>query len=289
MKTIAFFGLGVMGTPMAGRLRSAGHDVRVWNRTTSKAQEWARDGGTACATPAEAARGASSIHLMVADDEAVDSVLESALGPTEVGRTTYTIVDHSTVSVAGTRERARGLKASGHAFLSAPVFGGPANMAKGEGTMLIAGDRRTYDEYAPTLAQLVEKHWYVSDDNAEANAFKLMGNSMLLGIASALNEFYAIAKGADISPLRAFELFQYINPGGGIPIRGARMAKGDYAPAFAITMADKDARLMVEAAGSYDVPGLCAIREKMKKQMDAGRGGLDLAAINYDLVPPPSP
>jgi 3-hydroxyisobutyrate dehydrogenase len=288
MATVAFFGMGMMGAPMAGRLRSAGHDVRVWNRTFSKSQAWAREGGKACATPAEAAQGAGAIHLMLSDDAAVDAALDAALGSAKAGDSTLVIVDHSTVSVAGARERAARLDASGHAFVSAPVFAGPANVAKGEGLMLVAGDRADYDDYAPTLHQIIERHWYISSDNAEANAFKLMGNSMLVGITSALNEFYAIAKASGITPERAFSLFDQFDPSGAIKLRGARMAKADYAPAFTLAMAEKDVRLMIEAAamGKQPVPGLEAIRKKMQQQIAAGHGDLDLAAMNYDVVPP---
>lgn len=70
MAVIAFLGLGVMGAPMAGHLASAGHDVRVWNRTGKRAQEWARGNeGTAAATAAEAARGAEFVMACVGNDD----------------------------------------------------------------------------------------------------------------------------------------------------------------------------------------------------------------------------
>src|ERR1700674_679541 len=289
MATIAFFGMGMMGAPMAARLRSAGHDVRVWNRTLSKAQAWARDGGTACATPAEAAASAGAIHLMLADDAAVEAALDAALRSTQAGQTKALIVDHSTVSVAGARARAARLKSLGHSFLSAPVFGSPANVGKGEGLMLVAGDKAAYDGDAATLHQIIERHWYISEDNSEANAFKLMGNSMLVGITSALNEFYTIAKGCGIDAKRAFGFFMPFDPSGTIKLRGARMAKGDYAPSFTLAMVEKDVRLMIEAAalGGLPLPALEAIRKKLQRQIEAGHGNLDLAAMNYDIVPPP--
>ena len=62
MAKVAFLGLGVMGYPMAGHLQAAGHDVTVYNRTTTKADAWAAEhGGTSAKTPALAAKGAAFV------------------------------------------------------------------------------------------------------------------------------------------------------------------------------------------------------------------------------------
>src|SRR5688500_3363962 len=99
MTTMAFIGLGVMGAPMAGHLASAGHDVRVYNRSAPKAQQWAdRHRGVVAANPGAAAAGADAVFLCVGNDDDVRHVVlgpEGVLAALDAGAT---IVDHTTAS-----------------------------------------------------------------------------------------------------------------------------------------------------------------------------------------------
>jgi 3-hydroxyisobutyrate dehydrogenase-like beta-hydroxyacid dehydrogenase len=80
MSKIAWIGLGVMGFPMAGHLKTHGqHDVMVFNRTRSKAEAWVEQfGGSFAATPAEAAKGAALVFTCVGNDNDLRAV---TLGP----------------------------------------------------------------------------------------------------------------------------------------------------------------------------------------------------------------
>ena len=75
MAKCAFLGLGVMGYPMAGHLKAAGHEVTVYNRTHAKAEDWsAQHGGQAARTPREAAAGTDFVMACVGNDEDLRSV-----------------------------------------------------------------------------------------------------------------------------------------------------------------------------------------------------------------------
>jgi 3-hydroxyisobutyrate dehydrogenase len=287
MSTIAFCGLGMMGSAMASRLRDAGHDVRVWNRSKDKAERWAAAGGRVCDSPAAAADGATEAHLMLADDSAVDGTLFGEDGVLAGLKTGAVVVDHSTVSVAGTRTRAERVMSQSRGFLQAPVFGSPPLMAKGEGLILIGGEQQTYDAVAPELRQLASRHLMIGKPE-EASAFKLMGNCMLVFVVEGLAEVFAIARSSGISTDRAVKLFDSFDPCGTIARRGPRIAHGDYSPAsFELTMALKDVRLMIEAAGRDGlVPGLQSTAAKMQRLIDHGYGNLDLAALGAEAVPP---
>jgi 3-hydroxyisobutyrate dehydrogenase-like beta-hydroxyacid dehydrogenase len=82
MTTIAFLGTGLMGTDFIQRARANGLSVRAWNRSAAKARALAASdaGVTACASVAEAVRGAERIHLSLSDDASVDAVLEPLVG-----------------------------------------------------------------------------------------------------------------------------------------------------------------------------------------------------------------
>ncbi|HET9341822.1 MAG TPA: NAD(P)-dependent oxidoreductase [Candidatus Eremiobacteraceae bacterium] len=288
MATIAFCGIGLMGAPMAGRLRKAGHMVRVWNRTPAKAAKWAEEGGVACKTPADAADPASEIHLMLANDDAVDHALFDNDGALKTLPQGSLVVDHSTVSMIATGPRAQRVKSGGWRYLHAPVLAGPTNVADGEGLMIVAGDRGVYDASKSRLEEIIVRQWYVGEAEQDAASLKLMANSMLVNITQALAEFFALGRACGIAPERALELFDHFDPGRTIKIRGPRMAHGDYTPAFQASMAAKDVDLMVQAArqGGADVPGLELVLHRLLRLIKSGRGDLDLSALGLVAVAP---
>lgn len=276
-----------MGTAMATRLREAGNDVRAWNRSQDKAKAWAAGGGVARASPEEAAQGASQAHLMVADDAAVEAIVFGAHGLVAGLKPQSLIVDHSTVSVSGTKDRAGRLTRGGYRYLHAPVFAGPPQVLKGEGLMLIGGDNKTYTEAQVALHQILGKHFIIGEKPEDAAAFKLMGNSMLVSINEGLAEFFAIATASGINPERAFSLFEAFDSTGTIARRGPRMVAGDYKPpTFTLSMAHKDVTLMLQAAGESHVPALKVTEEKMQRLIAQGYADLDMSALAADVIPP---
>ena len=104
-RKVAFIGLGVMGFPMAGHLAADGHDVTVYNRTGSRAEEWlAKHAGRAAGTPADAAAGAEIIFACVGNDDDLRSVVLGPDGAFAGMARGAAFVDHTTASA---RRRAR--------------------------------------------------------------------------------------------------------------------------------------------------------------------------------------
>ena len=94
--SVAFIGLGVMGYPMAGHLKSAGHEVTVYNRTTAKAEKWsAEHGGSFAPTPAEAAQGAEFVMTCVGNDDDLRSVVFGDAGVLATMSSGATLIDHT--------------------------------------------------------------------------------------------------------------------------------------------------------------------------------------------------
>ena len=123
---VTFIGLGVMGYPMAGHLAQSGHQVRVFNRTHSKAQAWAEQyDGQACDTVADAVQGSEIVFLCVGDDadvrERVAQVIDAAAPGT-------VIVDHTTTSAQVARDMDQACQAAGLTWIDAPVSGGQAGL-----------------------------------------------------------------------------------------------------------------------------------------------------------------
>ncbi|PWW04511.1 3-hydroxyisobutyrate dehydrogenase [Hoeflea marina] len=153
MATVAFIGLGVMGYPMAGHLKSRGnHDLRVYNRTSAKAEKWAAEfGGTACATPAEAAKGADFVFTCVGNDDDLRAVTLGEDGVLAGMKSGAILVDNTTASAEVARELAEAASAKGCGFLDAPVSGGQAGAENGVLTVMVGGDEATFDTAKPVI------------------------------------------------------------------------------------------------------------------------------------------
>jgi len=153
MATVSFIGLGVMGYPMAGHLKTkGGHELRVYNRTAEKAKKWAEQfGGTACATPAEAAKGADYVFTCVGNDDDLRAVTLAPGGALEGMGKGAILIDNTTASAEVARELAEACAARGCGFLDAPVSGGQAGAENGVLTVMVGGDEATYDKARPVI------------------------------------------------------------------------------------------------------------------------------------------
>ncbi len=152
MAKLAFLGLGVMGYPMAGHLKAAGHEVCVYNRTTAKAEAWAKEhGGTFAKTPREAAEGAEIVLSCVGNDDDLRSVCLGADGAfAGMGKDTL-FVDHTTVSAKVTAELYAAAKAAGLGFVDAPISGGQAGAENGVLSVMCGGDAKDFARAEPII------------------------------------------------------------------------------------------------------------------------------------------
>jgi 3-hydroxyisobutyrate dehydrogenase len=280
MTAIAFLGTGLMGAALAEAAAKRGDSVSAWNRTPSKARPLEAFGVRFAATVPEAVAGAERVHVMLADDAVVDSVLEAA-GDGLRGRV---VVDHSTTSPAGTVERAKRLEARGIGFLHAPVFMTPNMCRQSGGMMLAAGARATFAKLEAALGAMTGRVDYLGERRDLAAAQKLFGNAMIIAICGGLADVYTMAASLGIAASDAHALFAKFNPAMVLTYRGAAMAKGDYAPAFELTMARKDVRLMVDAAKGRELAVLPGVARRMDALIERGFGADDLGVLAVDAV-----
>jgi 3-hydroxyisobutyrate dehydrogenase len=281
MTAIAFLGTGLMGAALAEAAAKRGDRVSAWNRTASKAAVLEAFGVRSAATIPEAVAGAERVHIVLADDAAVDSVLDVAGDALRAAL----VIDHSTTSPAGTAERAKRLEARGIAFLHAPVFMNPEMCRKAGGIMLAAGALGTFQRAEVALRAMTGRVEYLGERRDLAAANKLFGNAMIIALCGALADVYAMAASMGIEAADAHALFGVFNPTGVLTYRGAAMAKGDYTPTFELTMARKDARLMIETAAGRDLAVLPGIARRMDDLIRRGFGSDDLAVLAIDAVP----
>jgi 3-hydroxyisobutyrate dehydrogenase len=282
---IAFLGMGLLGSNFVRALVRRGERVQVWNRSTARASAVAAEtGASAFEDPAAAVRGAASVHLTLSDDAAVDDVLERASSGLAPG---VPVVDHTTTSPGGAEDRARRWSGRGVPFLHAPVFMGPQQALEAQGLMLASGDRAVFDRLEPELARMTGKLVYVGAPLRLAAAYKLLGNHFLVTMTAGLRDTLALGKGMGLGPADAEALFAVFNPAATLGQRLKRLiVAGRGPPSWALGMARKDARLMLEAAaaGGAELGLLPVVTAMMDRWMARGHAAEDWTVIARDVT-----
>ena len=146
-ENVTFIGLGVMGYPMAGFLAKAGHNVTVYNRTTSKAEKWVKEyGGKLALTPARLQKMQILFFACVGNDDDLRSVTTGKDGAFSAMNSGAMFVDHTTASAKVARELSDAAKKLDCTSLDAPVSGGQAGAENGVLTVMVGGDQKVLKE-----------------------------------------------------------------------------------------------------------------------------------------------
>ena len=276
MTHIAFLGTGLLGGAFVEAAAKRGESITVWNRSLDKARALQAFGARVADTPADAVRGAGSVHLVLKDDAVVDDVI-GALRPGLDADTT--IIDHTTTQPALTAERARRLAAEGVRYLHCPVFIGPAAARAAQGTILAAGPRALFDAVQPELARMAAKVQYCGERPDLAAVYKLCGNAFIIGINALVADVFAVAAGSHVSAGDVVPILELFNPAAVISGRARSMIAGDFTPSFELQMARKDVRLMIETAGALPLGVLPGMAARMDALIAEGHGAEDLAVM----------
>ncbi len=219
-------------------------------------------------------RGASVVHVTLADDASVDAVLDPLA--TTLARETI-VVDHTTTAPTPTGERVARWKERGITFVHAPVFMGPPAARHAQGLMLLSGEPDVRARVKPLLDPMTGKVVELGDDPARGAAFKLFGNMMLVFVISGLADGYRFMRAQGIEATEAHALFNDFTLNNAIGGRGKAMANGDFTPLWELFMARKDIRLMSEEAQRHGaelevLPGDRALLRPLRGDGPRGTG-----------------
>jgi 3-hydroxyisobutyrate dehydrogenase-like beta-hydroxyacid dehydrogenase len=245
-KKLAFLGLGVMGYPMAGHLAKAGHSLSVYNRTSAKASKWVEQhGGTAAASPADAARDADIVLMCVGNDNDVRAVAKEALAGMKEGAI---LVDHTTASADVAREVGGAAAARKVAFLDAPVSGGQAGAENGKLTIMVGGDPGVYAKAEPVLAHYARAVTLMGPTGS-GQLTKMVNQICIAGLVQALSEGINFAQCAGLDPERVLDV---ISKGAAqswqMENRGKTMVADKFDFGFAVDWMRKDLDICLDAA-----------------------------------------
>jgi 3-hydroxyisobutyrate dehydrogenase len=281
---VAVLGIGAMGHGMATSALRAGIPTIVWNREPAATRDLAEQGAEVAESPADAARRASVVVTMVTDTDAVLSIageqgMLAALAPGAVW------VQMSTIGVAGI-ERVAAMVAAERpevTLLDAPVSGSRDPAEHGQLTIFASGPQGARPRVAALFAALGQRTVWVGGVGAGSRV-KLVNNTLVAfaaeGVAAAValagrlglaagTVLEAVGGGPLVSPWQAAKL--------------ARIATGEFSAQFALSLALKDVRLALEAAGGGGLVALGCLAEEWQQAVDAGLGGQDLTVVTRVL------
>jgi 3-hydroxyisobutyrate dehydrogenase len=281
---VAVLGAGsMMGLPMARNIARSGIQVRGWNRTTEKARPLEDEGAQVFDSPREAADGANMILTMLADADAVIGAVEQAV---EKASSDVVWLQMSTIGEAGI-ERCRELaQERSLTLIDAPVLGTRQVAEDAKLVILPSGPEEVRDQVQPIFDALGAKTIWVGEAGA-GTRLKMVANSWVLTVTEGTAETLALAEGLGLDP----QLFLDAIEGGTLDlpylrIKSKAIMERNFEPAFRLTLAAKDAKLIEESAQRHeiDVPLFSTIRRRMAEGAKE-HGDEDFSATYWTSAP----
>ena len=286
MTTCAFIGLGVMGYPMAGHLVAAGHEVSVYNRTASRAEDWvAEHGATAAETPMGAAADAEFVFLCVGDDPDVLAVTIGVDGVLESMAKGTVLVDHTTASADVARAVHAAAARQGVGFVDAPISGGQAGAENGVLTVMCGGDQVDFDRAAPVIAAY-SRACNLLGGPGSGQLTKMVNQIAIAGLLQGLSEAVNFAKSAGLD---VGQVVATISKGAAgswqMENRAETMAEGKFDYGFALDWMRKDLRIAMEEAGRVgaSLPLTAMIDQFYARLQVQGHGRWDTSTLIHLL------
>ena len=238
---VAFLGLGVMGYPMAGHLKKAGHDVTVYNRTAARADAWLNEyGGASAATPREAVKGAEIVFACVGNDDDLREVVTGPDGAFHGMESGTIFVDHTTASAEVARELYAAGAERGIAFIDAPISGGQAGAENGVLTVMCGGDDAPFAKAEPVI-DCFARSVKLLGGSGSGQLTKMVNQICIAGLVEGLSEGLHFAKAAGLD---AAAVIDVISKGAAqswqMENRYKTMIEGEFDYGFAVDWMRKD-------------------------------------------------
>ncbi len=282
MAKVAFLGLGVMGRPMAGHLCRSGHDVTVYNRTTSKAQAWVETyGGTYATSPADAARGADFVMSCVGNDDDLRAVCLGVDGAFSTLGKGAIFIDHTTVSARVTKELYAIGKEKNIHFLDAPISGGQAGAENGVLSVMCGGDLEVFHKAEPIIGAYARICKRIGESGA-GQMTKMCNQIAIAGIVQGLSEAINFA---EKSGLDAQAVVDVISQGAAgswqMSNRSDTMLADEFDHGFAVDWMRKDLKICLDTAEDVgaSLPMTALVDQFYKDVQNLGGGRWDTSAL----------
>ncbi len=253
--TVGLIGLGAMGAGMAQSLRRAGHAPHVYDIRADVAQAFARDGGTACASPAELAAASDVVVSVVVNAAQTEAVLFGEQGCAAAMKRGSVFVMCSTVDPNWSIALEARLAERGIHYIDAPISGGAAKAASGQMTMMTAGKPEAYAIAGPLLDAMAAQVYKLGDRAGAGSKVKVI-NQLLAGVhIAAAAEAMALGLREGVDPSALYEVITHSAGNSWMfENRMAHVLAGDYTPLSAVDIFVKDLGLVLDMARASKFP-----------------------------------
>jgi 3-hydroxyisobutyrate dehydrogenase-like beta-hydroxyacid dehydrogenase len=285
---IGFIGLGNMGAAIAANLVRAAHDVTVWNRTAGKGSDLVRAGAVLKESPKAVAVDRDVVFTMLADDAALNAVLEGENGLIAGLKPGAIHVSMGTIGVATAERVEASHRARRQRFLCAPVFGRPDAAAAAKIFVVAAGDPADFDVASSLLRAVSQRVFYIGEKPSAATLVKLCGNFMILSAIEALGEAMALAEKGGVAKRQLLEVL--IGTLFDSPVYrtyGEILVDRRFKPAgFAAPLGLKDMRLAGQSAEALRVPMplLSVLRDHLLQTIAQEGEDMDWSGIAHSIA-----
>ena len=278
MAKIGFLGLGEMGTPTARRLRQAGHELLVWNRSAERTAPLAQEGAAVVSSPARAAAGRDFVITMLATPDALEQVLFGSEGLAPALSPGQVLIDMSTVGPQEVHAAAARLP-KGASLVDAPVRGSVPQATSGRLDIFVGASDQDYERVRPILETLGSvRH---TGGPGSGAAMKLVANLALGAAMVTLGEALALGESLELQQNIVLDVLADSPIGPIVKAKRANVESGQFAPSFKLRHAAKDLRLVTEtaAAKGRDLTQAKANRAWLDEAAEHGAADLDFSAV----------
>lgn len=287
---VGFIGLGNMGQPMARNLVRAGHELIVYNRTRSRAEELQKEGVQVADSPADVAYNVEALITMLADDRAVEEVIFGQ--STSRGKKTPTVLESlrhdgvhismSTISVRLSQRLAKAHAMAGQFYIAAPVFGRPEAASEARLWIVVAGPLDQIERYHPLFDAMGQGVFVVGEEQSAANIIKIAGNFVVASMIETLGEAFALVRKSGLEARRFLEIINALIKSPVYENYGRIIIEERYEPpGFKLKIGLKDMRLVLESADTTTTPMPLAslIHDHLLSAVARGQGEIDWSAL----------
>jgi 3-hydroxyisobutyrate dehydrogenase-like beta-hydroxyacid dehydrogenase len=280
---IGFIGLGSMGSAMARNLIAEGHELSVYNRTRSRAEEFRSSGATVAGNPGEAASTAEALITMLSDDRALNEVIFSPGAALSTLPKGAVHISMSTISVDMSGRLAAAHREKLQHYISAPVFGRPEAAAAAKLFVVAAGNAEQIDRCSPIFRAIGQKTFVAGEKAPAANIIKIAGNFLITTVIESLAESFAFVQKLGVAPEKFLEVLTESLFAAPIYRNYGKMIAGRQfdPPGFKLPLGLKDNRLLLSAADEAGVPMPLGnlVHDRFLAAIAQGLGESDWSAI----------
>jgi len=278
---VGVVGLGLLGHAVSARLRAAGHDVVGHDVVPERVKALVALGGRAGGSVAGVVAEADPVCVILPSLAIVEDVVLGPGGIAAAARGGQTVVQMSTISPALTERLARECQQRGLGFLDCPISGTSGMVERGDGIVLVGGDRALYDRWRPLLESVLPRAVFIGAAG-QAMVLKLVANLLVALNSAAAAEALSLVERAGLDPKLALDvLATSAATSRMLEVRGPMIARRQFPPQMKLDLFMKDLHLIQEAAGAVGAPlPLTDVAERLYgRAQAAGHGGEDLAVV----------